>query len=235
MAMTAEPHVYESAPADAPLEYRALSAGAVTSLVLGLASAFILPAALTSVQGALMLAPIPLVGLVFGVRALLKIRALPDQFTGGRLALTGGVLSAAFLVGGLGLAGYVYATEVPDGYSRVSFVEMKPDQFEAAQGVIVPPDVMRLEGGKVFIKGYMRPPSQMYGLDNFLLVRDNQACCFGDNLPAYFDRMRVQLPPTMRANYSTRMYRVGGVLKIDPSAAAGADRPVFTLMADYLK
>lgn len=233
--MTAEPRVYENELADAPLEYRALSAGAVASLVLGLASAFILPTALTSVQGALMLTPIPLVGLGLGLRALLKIRAAPDQLTGGKLALTGGVLSAVFLVGGLGLAGYVYATEVPDGYRRVSFVEMKPDQFETAQGVIVPPDVMRLEGEKVFVKGYMRPSAQSYGLDNFLLVRDNQACCFGNNLPAYFDRMRVRLAPPLRTEYSTRMYRVGGTLKIDPAAAGSQDRPVFTLMADYLK
>jgi hypothetical protein len=32
------------------------------------------------------------------------------------------------------------------------------------------------------------------------------------------------------------MYRVAGTLQIDPSAAGGdTGRPVFTLMADYLK
>lgn len=232
--MSAELDTYDST--DIPLEYRALSTSGVASLVFGLASVFTIPAALTSVQGTLMLAPLPLVGLILGVYALAQIRKRPDELTGEKMALGGVLLSTVFLVGGLGLAGYVYATEVPNGYDRVAFVQMKPDEAEKAQQVIVPPEVMALQGKKVFIKGYMRPPSQMFGLDSFLLVRDNNECCFGKNLPDYFDRMQVNLTPPLRTDYSTRMYRVGGTLQIDPTAAGpDASRPVFSLVADYLK
>lgn len=234
--MSADLQTYAADSVEAPLEYRALSTGAVASLVLGLASVFTIPAALTSLQGTLMLAPIPLAGLIVGVLSLLKIRRLPDELTGATLAMSGAVLSLAFLLGSLGLAGYVYATEVPEGYDRVTFVQMKPDEAEQRKQIVVPPDFAEFEGKPVFIKGYMRPPSQMFGLDSFLLVRDNNECCFGENLPKYFDRVQVHLEPPLRTEYSTRMYRVAGVLRIDPSAAGGdGSRPVFTLEADYLK
>ncbi len=231
-----EAQTYDPELVDSPLEYRALSTGAVASLVLGLASVFLLPAALTSLQGVTMLSPIPLVGLVVGVRAVLKIRQMPDALTGATLAKLGVLFSALFLVGGFGLGSWVYATEVPDGAQRVTFVQMKPSETEKAKNVIVPPEVSALKGKRVFMKGYMRPSSQRFGLDTFLLVRDNNECCFGENLPEYYDRVQVHLNSPLRVDYSTRMFRVAGTLQIDPSAAGGdPGRPVFSLVADYVK
>lgn len=233
--MSAELGTYDAGLVDAPLEYRALSTGAIVSLILGFASVFTLLTAPTSIQATLMMVPIPIAGLCFGIYAWLKIRQLPDELTGGRIAVAGMVLSVLFLVSGLGLASYVYATEVPDGYQRVAFTEMKPDEVQKLNNIVVPEEVMNLQGQRVFIKGYMRPPSQMYGLDSFLLVRDNGECCFGQNLPEYYDRVQIHLMPPLRTDYSTRMYRVAGTLEIDLSAVGHTDRPVFSLVADYLK
>ena len=80
------------------------------------------------------------------------------------------VLSLLFLIGGVSYGGYVYATEVPDGYTRISFNTMKPDELQERGGVAVPPDIAALEGQKIFIKGYIRPDSITVprGIDRFL-------------------------------------------------------------------
>ncbi|MDH7571461.1 MAG: hypothetical protein QHJ73_17945, partial [Armatimonadota bacterium] len=46
------------------------------------------------------------------------------------LALAGLALSLVFLVVGVAYGGYIYATEVPDGYSRISFNTMRPDEIQ---------------------------------------------------------------------------------------------------------
>ena len=93
------------------------------------------------------------------LRALAKIRREPEHYTGSTLAMLGLVLSFVFLFGGVGYGGYVYATEVPEGYTRISFNGMKPDAIQERGGVVVPPDIAALDGKKVFIKGYIRPDS----------------------------------------------------------------------------
>jgi hypothetical protein len=114
---------------------------------------------------------------------------------------------------------------------------MKPSELEMRAGEVVPESIQRLDGEKVFVKGYMRPPAQRSNLAAFLLVRDNQECCFGPLSDVkYFDQMRVELVPPLKAEYSTGEYRIGGRLKIHPeNAAPGNPLPVFTLVADYLK
>lgn len=222
---------------DERLQYRAMSSAAVASLVLGVGSIVTVASAFTSVQACLFTAPVPIAGLILGLRAMLSIRKLPEEYTGMGLAVSGVVLSAGLLTVGLGLAFYTYATEVPDGYQRVAFHQMKPDVREKGEGQYVPPEIQALEGKPVFLKGYMRPPSQTRGLDSFLLVRDNEECCFGKNLPDYFDQVQIQLAPPLLTDYAkTKVYKVGGTLHIDPaSARPGSREAVFTLSADYLK
>jgi hypothetical protein len=218
-------------------DYRAMSSGAVVGLVLGLLSALMLGAAANSLGAALVVAPVPILGIVISLRALAQIRRLPEDYTGSGLAKFGLSLSAFFLVSGLGAAAYVYATEVPDGYERISFLSMKPGELEERAGTLIPENIQRLDGERVFIKGYMRPPAQRSNLSAFLLVRDNQQCCFGPLADVkYFDQMRVELARPLKAEYSTGVYRVGGRLKIHPeNAAPGNPQPVYTLVADHLE
>lgn len=237
MATNTEVDVYGSEDPDEVLSYRALSAMAVVSLVVGVASAMTIPTALVSIEGCLIVCPLPIVGMILGIKSWRKIRRQPEELTGALLASAGTVMSFCFLVGGFSLAVYVYATEVPDGYQRISFSQMRPDDREMARSVAVPEDILQYHGKKVFIKGYMRPSAQRFQLDQFLLVRDNNQCCFGDLAKVkYYDQVQVFMAPGKpRADYSRRIFRMGGTLMIDPAAVnPAAGRPVFTLLADYL-
>ena len=227
---------HDASRGDAEFGYRALSSGAVVSVVLGLLSLILIPTAYTSIEAVLMLSPLPLAGIVVGLGSWRKIRRVPYELTGGGLAMAGALLSAALLIGGVALSVYVYTHEVPDGYTRLTFRQMKPEQRQVDREILIPPDVRALDGQQVFLKGYMRPPAQMVQTESFLLVRDNQECCFGEQLPMYFDQVQVRLVPPLREDYSTRLFRVAGRLKINPAAAHPLARTaVFTLQADYVK
>ncbi len=231
-----------SPPSDSSDEeflYRPLSTGAITALVFGVLSSLTFVAGRDSLQACLMMCPIPVLGIFIGLRALAKIRSNPDQYSGGKLALVGVMTSAIGLVGGLSYSGFVYATEVPTGYARTSFTEFRPDEVELRGKIAVPRDIQALDGKQVFIKGYMRGDSTpvRHNVRNFLLVRDNNQCCFGDlSSVKYFDQVMVNTIGSLNTDYSTGLFRVGGTLHVNPNnAIRGVGYPVYTLEADYIK
>ena len=219
------------------LHYRALHTGAIIGLALGIASVFMVVAAANSLDGCLFVAPIPVLGVFVSLRSLARIRREPESYTGQPLAMIGLILSLFFLIAGLGYGGYVYATEVPDGYERISFNGMKPDELQERSGTIVPPAIAALEGKKVFIKGYIRPDSVTVtrGIDRFLLVRDNNQCCFGDlSKIKYYDQIDVDMVGSNRVDYSQGVFRIGGILHVEPrNVVPGSRATVFSLKADH--
>lgn len=222
-------------------EYRPMSTGAIASLVFGLLSTIIFFAGRNDFQDSLLLTPFPIIGLVLGFRALSTMRANPGQFTGGGFAKAGLALSLVSLVGGLSFAGYVYATEVPAGYERTSFLELKPDEIDLRGNHNIPPEIAALDGKKVFIKGYIRPDSTNNGyrknISQFLLVRDSNNCCFGEiDSVKYFDQMLVRMQGKDRVDYSPGLFRMGGTLRVAPEHAHDRPKgPAFVLEADYAK
>lgn len=222
---------------DEAIQYRAVHTGAIVGLALGVLSVFVVVTAANSFEGCLLVAPIPVLGMALSLRALSRIRREPERFTGRTIAVLGLALSLAFLVGGVGYGGYVFATEVPEGYARISFNGMKPDELQERSGVIVPQDIAALDGQRVFIKGYIRPDSISVsrGIKSFLLVRDNNQCCFGDlSKINYYDQMQVDMVGTRTVDYSQGVFRMGGVLKVVPdNLKRGPLAPVFSLQADY--
>jgi hypothetical protein len=234
---TATLEIDSVAGVDDTLQYRALDTGAILGLVLGILSLFTFVAAINSLQGCLLVAPIPVLGMMISLRSLAKIRREPDLYTGRLIAMLGLVMSLFFLILGVGYGGYVYATEVPEGYTRISFNTMKPDELQERGGVKVPPEVAALDGKKVFVKGYIRPDSVTVskGIDRFLLVRDNNQCCFGDlSTIKYYDQIDVDMVGSRRVDYDQGVFRIGGVLRVEPqNLALGPQKPVFSLKADY--
>jgi hypothetical protein len=228
-----------AAARDDEFEYRPLSTGAIASLVLGALSLPIFIASRDSFESCLAFTPLPLAGLAIGVWSLAKMRANPDQFTGGKAAVIGTALSAFCLIGGLAFSGYVYATEVPDGYERRTFADLRPNDNDLAAKKVVPDDIAALDGQKVFIKGYIRPDSTRYreNIDAFLLVRDNNQCCFGDlSTVKYFDQIAVTMQGKLRVDYHAGLFRMGGTLRVLPENARDmASGPAYVLEADYAK
>jgi hypothetical protein len=222
---------------DDQFEYRPLSTGAIASLVLGALSLPIFIASRDSFESCLAFTPLPLAGLAIGVWSLLRMRANPGQFSGGKAAVAGTALSAICLLGGIAFSGYVYATEVPDGYERRAFADLRPDERDLAANRAIPADVAALDGQKVFIKGYIRPDSTRYreNIDAFLLVRDNAQCCFGDlSSVKYFDQMAVMMKDKLRVDYHPGLLRLGGTLRVIPeNARDSAAGPAYVLEADY--
>ncbi len=220
-------------------DYRPLSVSAIASLVFGALSVLVAVGARSSVESAVVLTPIPLIGLALGVVSLRRMRASENEFTGAGAAKAGIALSAAFLAGGLAFAGYVHATEVPEGYARTSFAEMKPDEVDLRGGHTIPPEVAALDGKKVFIKGYFRPGTSRTttNVTKFLLVRDDNQCCFGDlSAVQFYDQIQVAMMKGMTVDYSPGLYRMGGILKINPeNVGRNSGRPVYSLEADYAK
>src|SRR5687767_7050513 len=101
---------------DEDFPYRFLSKGAVVSVLLGVLSllGYLFP-------GLLVLAA---VGSLAGLVALSKIRQYPQEFSGKSLAVFGIILNLGILVSGGSWHAYEYATEVPEGFQRISFAEL---------------------------------------------------------------------------------------------------------------
>jgi hypothetical protein len=238
MSTSATLDSYDAANAEETVQYRAVHTGAIIGLVLGLLSFSTVLAAASSLESCLVVAPIPVLGMFVSLRSWGRIRRESEQFTGGWMAAAGFVLSLAFLSAGLAYGGYVYATEVRAGYARISFDGMKPSEVEERGGVAVPPEIAALDGQQVFIKGYIRPDSVTVskGIDRFLLVRDNNQCCFGDlSKIKYFDQIDVDMTGAARVDYSQKLLGVGGVLRVRPeNARLGPSAPVFSLEGQYV-
>jgi hypothetical protein len=232
---------YDSvATSDEVLSYRAVHTGAILGLALVVVTATFTMISWGSTPQLIFISLLNGLAGIFCLWSLVRIRSEPDLFTGAPIAMLGLVLSAVFLVAGVGYGSYVYATEVPEGYMRISFNAMKPDELDERGGVAVPPEIAAMDGKKVFIKGYIRPDSvtQRIGIKEFLLVRDNNQCCFGDiSAVKYYDQMAVDMTGSHTVDFRDgAVYRMGGILKVEPqNVTRGPLAPVFTLKADYAK
>jgi hypothetical protein len=217
--LNADYDLYEDEP------YRAVSSAAVVSLVFGIASI------LAFLDWLLLF--LPSVGLIAGLMAGRKIRRYPEEFSGGALARTGTLLSLLAIVAAPGWLWYSMITEAPEGYLRISYAELQPDR--GAPPTEIPRSANELEGKRVFIKGFMYPGPERTGIRRFILCRDNGTCCFGGVTPKPSDMVDVLLNSDLKAEYVTRMTRVGGVFHVDPNSSGTGMDARYHLEADYIR
>jgi hypothetical protein len=78
---------------------------------------------------------------------------------------------------------------------------------------LLPERVRALERHRVRIRGYILPSFQQRGLTQFVLVRDNQECCFGPGA-ALHDCVVVRMRPGTTADFSIRPVAVAGTFSI---------------------
>lgn len=85
-------------------------------------------------------------------------------------------------------------------------------------------EVKELDGRKVKLRGYILPAMvfKNTGIKRFVLVRDNQECCFGPGA-ALFDCVIVDMVPGETTDFSTRPIEVEGKFKIDTKSYAHPD------------
>jgi hypothetical protein len=76
------------------------------------------------------------------------------------------------------------------------------------------PEIESLAGRRIRIRGYMLPTNQKRGIRQFVLVRDNQECCFGPGA-ALYDCMLVHMQPGRTAEFSIRPVAVEGTFSIE--------------------
>jgi hypothetical protein len=161
---------------------------------------------------------VALIGVVVGAVAVRKIAASDGELGGMMLAAAGLGLSLALFVGGTGLHAYTIATEVPEGFRRVNFAhEISAYEISMDRGqYAVAPPVFELTEEPIFTKGYMFPSMETKNLTAFLLVKDNQLCCFGKQVDPT-DMILVELPEGQTFDYTTSMVSVGGNFRVEPA------------------
>ena len=131
--------------------------------------------------------------------------------------MVGIALAVIFWGCGAGRQFYVFATELPEGYERISYAELQPQEYDPPDKV--PPDALALDGKRVFIKGYVYPGQRMEGITQFLLVRDQGTCCFGGN-PKITDRIQVSLADPHGFAFSSGLFKMAGTFRIEREAKA---------------
>ncbi len=205
------------------LSYRAINTLSVVALGMGILS---ITAFLGWVLGAF-----GVLGILLGFAAVWQIRQRPEELTGLPFAWTGVILSAVFLPAGWGWLTFEYLTEVPPGYTRISFDDFRPGKEELQQ--LPSRRAMEFDGKRVFIKGYMYPSSNSRPRQ-FILCRDNGDCCFGGE-PAMTDMVLVTVGESLRPMFSTFQRKLGGVLRLKETNDDEVGVIVYHLEADYMK
>ncbi|MGI9516243.1 MAG: DUF3299 domain-containing protein [Pirellulaceae bacterium] len=165
---------------------------------------------------------LPVIGLGLSWIGVTNVRRFPEELVGRKLAKIGLVLSILLLAGGTAWHTYVYMTEVPEGYERISFRMLKPDRKSQLP---YSPNAEELDGTKVFLKGYVRPGTHRTNLRDFILVGDFGSCCFGGN-PEITDVVAISIQGEERVNYSLRVRKIAGTFRLNRRAAPTDEKEV---------
>lgn len=80
--------------------------------------------------------------------------------------------------------------------------------------------IRRLNGQRIRLRGYILPTAQSRGIKQFVLVRDNQECCFGPGA-ALYDCVLVEMQEGATAEFSIRPVAVEGRFGIDEFVGPG--------------
>ena len=104
----------------------------------------------------------------------------------------------------------------PDTLVDRSFDDLKFDILPDApfERSMLTPANEALDGQLVRIRGYILPTAQKRGIKQFVLVRDNQECCFGPGA-ALYDCVLVSMATGASAEFSIRPVAVEGRLRIE--------------------
>ncbi len=179
------------------------------------------------------MAILPLVGAILAIMAWRQIRRSKGAYTGTTMATLCAMLLMTTTVGAMSFHAYNFATELPDGFQRVSFpMDISAKGFVNVDGEVkVHPDVEKLEGQPVFLKGFMYPTRQTTGLTSFVLCKDSGDCCFGGQ-PKQTDMIFVEMEEGQTAEYHQgQLVSIAGEFHARPSIDETGLNPVYRIDA----
>jgi len=153
--------------------------------------------------------------IVLGWHGLRVIRRYPDEYTGKGFAITGLTLGLLALFGGSAFHTTIYLTEVREGYQRITFYEHLKNKVEQPTEL-----AKKLDGQKVFLKGYVRPGLRNNGLTEFLMVGDFGQCCFGGS-PNLTEIVYIKMPPEETTQYDYMLRRIHGTFRLNKRLQKG--------------
>jgi len=106
-----------------------------------------------------------------------------------------------------------------DDLDLLKILNMEPVPDDAPKHF---PDWLQdLNGKPIRIRGFMYPTFEATGIEQFVLARDNQICCFGRD-PKVYDLIAVQLQPGATTDYiPNRPFDVVGTFRIEMLAEGG--------------
>lgn len=206
-------------------QYKSMSTSAILAISLGGLSLLAIYS-----QSFLLL---PVIGVMVSVYAIVSTSSQQEELSGLKLAKLALGVNGIVLLGAFGFHTYIYFTEVPDGYQRVTFAQLQPARSDRGP---VPNSAIELNGQKVFIKGYTYPGEKRRNLTSFVMVPDIGSCCFGGQ-PKLTDMIEVTLDEPLKANYSLRCRKLTGVFKVDNrlKPVTGLGGVYYRLQADGIK
>lgn len=182
-----------------------------------------------------MVLPLCLLAILTSTLGYWTIRHSGGNYSGSFIALSGMILGTTFFLGGIGLQVYMYKTEVPEGYERLSFTkDISEKEVQTENGAVKPhPEVASLEGKKVFLKGYIYQTGQLKDIGAFLLVKDNQDCCFGGK-PKLWDRLGVVMQDGKTIDYRAGKVAIAGTFRLNPKFAGDNElEPIYIVEGDH--
>ena len=119
-------------------------------------------------------------------------------------------------------------------FDDLKFEMEKEDPFERS---LLTPQIEELDGKPIRIRGYILPQSvfTQSGFNRFVLVRDNQECCFGPGA-ALFDAIVVEMEPGKTADYNIFPVAVEGKFQIkELKGPGGRHLAIYYMLASAVK
>lgn len=226
LSVPVESRTYDAAPSG-EFDYKPVPVLAPLSLFLAVCAS----ASFLSVYAV----AIGVAAVITSVCCLVQIRRSPGELGGRKLTFAAFSLALLFSIGGSSWAGYVYATEVPEGAQRVSFswLSKQAPYYENGQ-IKVADAALDLDGQHVFIKGYMYPGRQMTGKTEFLLLKDTGQCCFGGQ-PKETDVIVVEMQDGKTVDHKELiLVSVAGTFRVDPVVKDGQST-LYRLEANHFR
>jgi hypothetical protein len=95
-------------------------------------------------------------------------------------------------------------------------------------------EIEALDGTKIRIRGFFLPGAQNRGIKQFVLVRDNQECCFGPGA-ALYDCILVDMPAGTTIDYTRVPIAVEGIFNVREFVVAGKHMAIYQMDAETVK